>query len=107
MPDNVRAAVSRLKDKVPVWEIMNEPNFSMSPGDYVRLLKELRPIIKQLDPKAKVMGPDVCGIDLGWHERFYQAGGGPLVDILSVHDYEGHESIDPVHWRWKYVASAS
>ena len=27
-----------------------------------------------------------------------------MVDILSVHDYEGHESIDPVHWRWKFGA---
>jgi hypothetical protein len=103
-PDIVRAAVSRLKGKVPVWEIMNEPNFSMGPEDYVRLLKELAPIIRELDPKAKVMGPDVCGIDLGWYERFYKAGGGPLVDILSIHDYEGHESIDPVHWRWKFGA---
>ena len=102
--ENVRAAVARLKGKVPVWEIMNEPNFSMKPEDYAQLLKTLRPIIRSADPDAKVMGPDVCGIDLGWHERFYQAGGGPLVDILSVHDYEGHESIDPVHWRWKYQA---
>ena len=83
---------------------MNEPNFSMGPEDYVRLLKELSPIIRQLDPQAKVMGPDVCGINLGWYERFYKAGGGPLVDILSIHDYEGHESIDPVHWRWKFAA---
>ena len=102
--ENVRAAVARLKGKVPVWEIMNEPNFSMDPQGYVELLRELRPVITQGDPQARVMGPDVCGIDLGWYDRFYQSGGGPLVDILSVHDYEGHESVDPVHWRWKYAA---
>ena len=30
-PEIVGAAVTRLKGKVPVWEIMNEPNFFMSP----------------------------------------------------------------------------
>jgi len=25
-------------------------------------------------------------------------------NILSIHDYEGHESIDPAHWRWKIGA---
>jgi hypothetical protein len=103
-PDNVRAAATRFKGKVPVWEIMNEPNFTMKPDEYVRLLGEARATIKEIDPQALVMGPDVCGIDLGWHERFYQAGGGPLVDVLSVHDYEGHESVDPVHWQYKYGA---
>ena len=103
-PDLVTAAVTQFKGKVPVWEIVNEPNFGMSPEAYVELLKTISPLIHQIDPAAKVMGPDVCGIDLGWYERFYKAGGGPLVDILSEHDYEGHESIDPVHWRWKYGA---
>ncbi len=40
-------------------------------------------------------------MNLPWCEAFYQAGGGQLVDIVSIHDYEGHEALDPIHWRWK------
>jgi hypothetical protein len=46
------------------------------------------------------MGPAYAGLDLNWYKLFYQWGGGPYVDILSGHDYEGNESIDEVHWRW-------
>jgi hypothetical protein len=103
-PENVRHFVEYFKGRVQVWEIMNEPNFFMKPDEYVALLKELYPIIKSVDPSAKVMGPAVCGIQLPWYESFYQLGGGKFCDILSEHDYEGNESIDPVHWIWKYDA---
>jgi hypothetical protein len=100
--ENVRAYVSRFKGRVKYWEIMNEPNFSMSPTQYVTMLKQLSPLIKSIDPAAQVIGPTVCGIQMPWYQSFYQLGGGPYVDILSLHDYEGHESVDEVHWRWKF-----
>ncbi|HEY3329466.1 MAG TPA: hypothetical protein VGK19_05555 [Capsulimonadaceae bacterium] len=103
-PENVRAVVTRFRGRVPVWEVMNEPNFKMPADKYVELLKQVAPVIKECDPDAKVMGPDVCGIQLPWYEVFYASGGGKLVDILSIHDYEGHETIDPEHWRWKIGA---
>ncbi len=103
-PENVRAAVTRFKGQVKVWEIMNEPNFSFgNPADYVAVLKQAYAIIKEIDPAAKVMGPDVCGVNIGWYEAFYKAGGKDVTDILSIHDYEGHEGIDPAHWRWKFA----
>ncbi len=100
----VRADVLRYKGRVKYWEIMNEPNFSMSPAAYVAMLKKLYPLIKRLDPAAQVLGPDVCGIELPWYRQFYEDGGKKYTDILSIHDYEGNESIDPVHWRWKIGA---
>ncbi len=100
-PENVTAWVTHFKGRVKVWEIMNEPNFSMKPEKYVEMVKQLYPLIKKIDPAAKVMGPTVCGIQMPWYEAFYKLGGGPFVDILSIHDYEGHETIDPIHWRWK------
>jgi len=60
-------------------------------------------MIKQVDPNAKVVGPSVCGIQLPWYAAFYKAGGGKVVDILSIHDYEGNETISPDHWRWKFA----
>lgn len=99
---SVRAAVMRFKGRVKVWEIVNEPNLRMPPEKYVSdYLAPAARIIHEVDPAAKVMGPTVCGVNLPWCEGFYQAGGGKLADIISIHDYEGHEALDPIHWRWK------
>lgn len=103
-PENIRRYVERLKGRVKYWEVMNEPNFSMSAEDYAKLLKESYAVIKSADPEAQVLGPSHCGISLEWIERFLKAGGAPYFDIFSVHDYEGHESIDATHWRWKFNA---
>lgn len=103
-PEFVRKAVGRYKGRIKYWEIWNEPNFRMNGAKYAALIATLYPIVKEVDPAAKVMGPTVCGINLPWHEDFYKAGGGKFCDILSIHDYEGHESIDPVHWQWKIGA---
>jgi hypothetical protein len=73
----------------------------MSPEEYARLVADVVPRIKGIDPQAQVMGPAVCGINLDWHDMTFQAGAGKHFDIISVHDYEGNESIDPDHWRWK------
>lgn len=99
---SVRAAVTRFKGRVKVWEIINEPNLRLTPEKYVSdYLSVASQIIREVDPQAKVMGPTGCGVNLDWYRKFYELGGGKLVDIISIHDYEGHEAIDPVHWRWK------
>ncbi len=99
-----RPIIERFKGRVKFWELMNEPNFSMSPEEYVKGAQPLYDMIHQLDPAAKVLGPAIVSLDLGWMERFYKAGGKTTCDILSMHDYEGHESIDPTHWQWKISA---
>ena len=99
--ENVTAWVNEFKEQVHYWEVVNEPNFTMSVPDYVTLLQTVYPIIKGIDPTATVMGPDVCGLDLGWIGAFLAAGGGDYIDALSVHDYEGDGDIDPFHWQWK------
>ena len=103
-PACVRAAVTKFKNQVKVWEVMNEPNFSMNPAQYVALIKKLYPLIKSIDPQAQVMGPAVCGIQLPWYKQFLALGGGKFINILSLHDYEGNTSIGPAHWRYKFAA---
>jgi hypothetical protein len=103
-PAHVKEAVSKYRGRVKYWEIMNEPNFSMNAQQYAALVQQLVPIIKRIDPAAKVMGPDVCGVDLGWYDAVYKAGGGKLLDIISIHDYERHGSIDHFHYLWKIGA---
>lgn len=100
-PEFVREVVTRFKGRIRYWEIMNEPNFTFKPPEYAALVKQLYPVIKSIDPQAQVLAPAVCGVQLPWHEEFFKAAGADCYDIISIHDYEGHESIDPFHWRWK------
>jgi len=104
-PENVRAVMERFKGRITHWEIINEPNLGHvgPPEKYIEeFLKPATAIIKEIDPSAKVVGPNTCGIDLNWNRKFLELGGGKLVDVFSIHDYEGNESLDPGHWRWKY-----
>lgn len=100
---HIAQRVNQFKGRVKYWEVWNEPNlFGASPESYVTVLKDAYNTIKSIDPNAKVLGPTLVDINLDWYRRFYQAGGGQYMDILSVHDYEGNEAIDPGHWRRKY-----
>ena len=104
-PDNVRAYLERFKGRVKAWEFVNEPNIQGgkgSPENYIAMLNEAVPIIRELDPAAKIVGPNTCGIELGWLRKFFDLGGGDIVDVVSVHDYDGHEAFDPLHYTWKY-----
>jgi hypothetical protein len=102
--EHARPIIERFKERIKYWELMNEPNFSMSPEEYVKGAQPLYDMIHAVDPDAQVMGPAIVNLDLNWIERFYKAGGKSTCDILSIHDYEGHESIDPLHWQWKIPA---
>ncbi len=101
-PEFVRPILERFKGKVKYWEVINEPNFSISAEKLAEVHAWIYPMIKEIDPEAKVMGPAVCGIHLEYHERFFKAGGAKYLDILAIHDYEGHNSLDLYHWRWKF-----
>ena len=97
----VADVVNHFKGRVKYWEVINEPNNNMSVNTYTAILAQVSATVKSIDPAAQVVGPCVCTIDLGWLQQFFIQGGGQYVDIISVHDYEGHQSIDPGHWTWK------
>jgi len=101
-PEKVREIAARFKGKNPIYEVANEPNFTFNVEDYAKFHRMVYDNIKAVDPAAKVMGPATVDLNLGWLRRFYELGGKDMTDAISLHDYEGHESIDPVHWRWKY-----
>ena len=102
-PDAVRALVTRFKGRIPIYEIINEPNISLKGGlnRYTEIWKEIAPIIKGIDPAAKLMGPATVNIDLPFIDKFFAACA-PLVDMVSVHDYEGHGTYEATHWNWKF-----
>jgi len=101
-PANVRLILSNQPD-LQRLEIMNEPDQQgVSPEDYVNnYLKPCSQEAHRINPRIMVMGPTKCGIELQWMDRFFKAGGGNYVDIVSVHTYERNNSMDAYHWSWK------
>ncbi len=101
-PEHIRRVVTRYKGRVKYYEVCNEPNFSSDPAKYFAGHQMAYQLIKQIDPQAQVMGPGTVNIDLDWLQKLYALGFKSCSDIISLHDYEGHESITPEHWAWKY-----
>lgn len=101
-PEHVRRVATRYKGRVRYYEVCNEPNFSSDPAKYFQGHKMAYELIKAIDPAAQVMGPGTVNIDLNWLQKLYELGFKDVSDIVSLHDYEGHESITPEHWQWKF-----
>lgn len=100
-PEEVRAIMTRFKGRIQYVEVVNEPNYSASIESYFKIHKQAYDIIKAIDPKVQVMGPATVNMNLEWLSKLYALGLKDVTDIISIHDYEGHETIDPIHWDWK------
>ncbi len=100
----VGQAVARYKDRLHVWEFLNEPIYTdyalpadegkryggrkYGPADYVALLKVAAAAMKTADPACKVMG-GIAGGPLHLTREVIEAGGlGPL-DLFNLHFYPG------------------
>ncbi|MBI2298432.1 MAG: hypothetical protein HYU66_05670 [Armatimonadetes bacterium] len=86
------ALVERYRDVCHDWEVYNEPNIGFwhpKPDAvvYTRLLKRTYAAVKQADPTCTVAGICTAGIDFGYIETVLREGGGPFMDVLSVHPY--------------------
>ena len=62
----VRFIVSHFKGRVQYYELWNEPNVGyplqyIEPADYINLAKRTIPVIKQIDPQAKVVVGSTSG----------------------------------------------
>lgn len=83
-----QAIAAHFKGRVGWYEIWNE--WAGDPADYVRLLKEAAPKIKQGDPGVKVLSGGPGATDLfknGWLSAIVKGGGLSYVDGISVHPY--------------------
>ena len=91
----IARTVRHIKGRVPVYEIMNEPNLYLAPETYVRYLKEAHDAIRSADPAAKISGfcltSDFGAAATPWMQTCVKAGGLNYVDAVGFHPYGGQE----------------
>lgn len=87
----ITTAVARYRGKPLIYEIENEPEFdgwdNGKEALYAAFTIRAARLIKQTDPKARVMVNNVYGIPSGVNYAFLKAGGAKYIDIISWHDY--------------------
>lgn len=79
---------------IPRVEIINEPNGTMQPKEYIdTFLRPAYEAIKKVSPDTKVVGPVLCGIAPDqqiYLEELYKLGLKEVTDELSFHPYAGN-----------------
>lgn len=88
-----------LQKEVRYWEILNEPNLwryrkgekkgfsTMPPEKYVRLLRVMYKLIKEIDPKLQVVAPCLNGARFPYIEKLMALGAAKYMDVFSFHSY--------------------
>jgi hypothetical protein len=85
----IENAVAHYKDRVHVWEFLNEPIFThYAPADYVRLLAIAYPAMHRADPGCRVIGGIGSSPDRLTGEVI-EAGCLDYVDTFVLHTYPG------------------
>ncbi|NIM92945.1 MAG: hypothetical protein GTO18_04450 [Anaerolineales bacterium] len=94
----VRFIVTHFKGRVRYYELWNEPNIEfplqyIEPADYINLAKRTIPVIKQIDPQAKiVVGCTSGSADPGAREYLFKILNSdlmPMADVVSWHPLYG------------------
>ena len=87
----VTTAVAHYQGKPLIYEIENEPEFDGwdkgKEAQYAAFTIRTARLIRQTDPKARIMVNNVYGIPSGVNYAFLKAGGAKYIDIISWHDY--------------------
>ncbi|MFO0926632.1 MAG: hypothetical protein U0736_06270 [Gemmataceae bacterium] len=88
----VTEAVRHYRGKSLIYEIENEPEFDgweKKRDQYAQFTTRTARLIKQADPKARVMVDNVYGIPSGMNAHLLRSGAAKVIDIISWHDYRG------------------
>jgi hypothetical protein len=76
------------------WGMWNEPDaknfWRGTPAQLARMTKDARPIIKEADPDALILAPEVASnsrhvIGGDWLDQYLSAGAGEFVDVIAFH----------------------
>ena len=110
--DYVRFVISHFKGRISHYQIWNEPG-DVAVSDYANLVERVVPVIRELDPDAKVIVPGMHGnwdngypgygefqrfsLNMGYLNELIQSGIAPLVDGISFHPFYGNMPEDPYY----------
>ena len=86
----VQASVTHYKNRALVYEIENEPEFDWPVEKrelYAKFTIRTARLIKQTNPRARVMVNNVYGIPSALNRYLLEQGAGKWIDIISWHDY--------------------
>lgn len=101
----VKFVVNHFKGVVDTYELFNETdlfhNTLAGPEVYATLLKDVYTAIKSIDPSIKLIGGVTSGINYGFLEGLFKAGGADYMDYVSVHPYIYPESPEAADWKNK------
>jgi hypothetical protein len=89
----VRHVVEKYKDRIDAYEIWNEGDsqqfYRGSYDEYVTLFKTITPVIKQLDPDAKIISTGMAGFKESFVQKLAESGCLKMTDWFAFHPYAG------------------
>jgi hypothetical protein len=91
----VRVMVRHFRDRVPYFELWNEPNGAITVTDYVAMVRHVVPIIRAEAPDAGIVIP--ASNERGWLIVVLDSGVAPLVDGIAWHPFYGTPADDPFY----------
>ncbi len=88
-----RFLVNHFKGRIQYYEILNEPNNYVEVDDYINLVRQVIPVIREEDPDAKIVVGSVTLIkDIDNREYLFEILRSdimPLVDAIAMHPMWG------------------
>lgn len=117
--DYIRFMVTHFKGRVKYYEIWNEPSSGewdargeVTLDDYVVLVKQVAPVIRQIDPEARIVVGALGRFRQGdkeWFQELLGSGVVSLIDAVSWHPFYGESPLiytgeypqhpEPFYWR--------
>ncbi len=89
--DYVAAIARRSAGRIKYWEIWNEPHnayyWNGTVAQLVRMAKDARSVILNIDPQAVLLTPPSHG---AFQTDYFAAGGAQYADVITYHGYVNH-----------------
>jgi hypothetical protein len=83
----ISALVTRYKGKIKFYEMANEPDTYTTAKNLITYVNRVVPIIRGLDPAAKIISPSMNARNLTIMRDYFSGGGTNDFDIVSLHSY--------------------
>ena len=91
--DHNRFLVNHFKGRIQYYAVLNEPNLYVAVEDYINLIRQVIPVIREEDPEAKIVVGEVTSLDSQDNREYLfeilRSDVMPDVDAISIHPMYG------------------